>query len=67
MNIMRTKIETKTHQRKNGYPLSYYASETELRNPSIRSSTPASKMTKYGTFISTHDRITSLRVIANES
>ena len=65
MNIMRTKIEMKTYQRKNGYPLSYYASETDLNNHKFRSASPASKVTEYGTF--RNGRITSMRVYANES
>ena len=65
MNIMRTKIEMKTYQRKNGYPLSYYASETDLNNPKLRSASPASKVTEYGTF--RNGRITSMRVYTNES
>lgn len=65
MNIMRTKIEMKTNQRKNGYPLSYYASEKELSNPKFRSASPASKITEYGTF--RNGRITSMRVYTNES
>ena len=62
---MRTKIEMKTYQRKNGYPLSYYASETDLKNPKFRSASPASKVTEYGTF--RNGRITSMRVYTNES
>jgi hypothetical protein len=65
MNIMRTKIEMKTYQRKNGYPLSYYASETDLINPKFRSASPANKMTEYGTF--RNGRITSMRKYGNES
>jgi hypothetical protein len=65
MSIMRTKIEMKTYQRKNGYPLSYYASENEVTNPKFRSASPASKITEYGTF--RNGRITSMRVYTNES
>ena len=65
MSIMRTKIEMKTHQRKNGYPLSYYASENEVSNPKFRSASPASKITEFGNF--RNGRITSLRVHTNES
>ena len=62
---MRTKIEMKTYQRKNGYPLSYYASEKELSNPKFRSASPASKVTEFGNF--RNGRITSMRMYANES
>lgn len=62
---MRTKIEMKTYQRKNGYPLSYYASEKDLINPKFRSASPASKVTEFGNF--RNGRITSMRVYANES
>jgi hypothetical protein len=65
MSIMRTKIEMKTYQRKNGYPLSYYASEKELSNPKFRSASPASKVTEFGNF--RNGRITSMRMYANES
>jgi hypothetical protein len=65
MNIMRTKIEMKTYQRRNGYPLSYYASENEVTNPKFRSASPASKITEYGTF--RNGRITSMRIYTNES
>jgi hypothetical protein len=65
MNIMKKKIEMKTYQRKNGYPSSYYASETELNNPKFRSASPANKPTEYGTF--RNGRIISMRVYNNES
>jgi hypothetical protein len=65
MNIMRTKIEMKTNQRRNGYPLSYYASENEVTNPKFRSASPAIKITEYGTF--RNGRITSMRVLIDES
>lgn len=55
----------KTHQRKNSYPLSYYASEKDVRNPKFRSASPANKLTEYGTF--RNGRITSMRAYTNES
>ena len=65
MNIMKTELKVRSHQRKNGYPLSYYASENEVTNPKFRSASPASKITEYGTF--RNGRITSMRVYTNES
>ena len=65
MNIMKKKIEMKTYQRRNGYPLSYYASEKDVSNPKFRSASPASKITEYGTF--RNGRITSMRAYTNES
>ena len=65
MSIMRTKIEMKTYQRKNGYPPGYYASENEVTNPKFRSASPASKVTERGTF--RNGRITSMRVHTDES
>lgn len=62
---MKRKIEMKTHQRKNSYPLSYYASEKDVRNPKFRSASPANKLTEYGTF--RNGRITSMRAYTNES
>lgn len=59
MNIMKKKIEMKTHQRKNGYPPGYYASETDVTNPKFRSAKPASNLTQFGNF--RNGRITSVR------
>jgi len=63
MNIMKKKIEIKTYQRKNGYPASYYATETEMSNPNFRSAKPAVNKTQFGHF--RNGRITSVR--SNES
>ena len=49
----------KTHQRKNGYPPGYYASETDVTNPKFRSAKPASNLTQFGNF--RNGRITSVR------
>ena len=59
MNIMRTKIEMKTYQRRTGYPSSYYASEKEVSNPNFRSANPAVKLNQFGHYI--NGRITSVR------
>lgn len=63
MNIMKKKIEVKTVQRKNGYPASYYATETDVTNPKFRSAKPAVDQTQFGHF--RNGRITSVR--PNES
>jgi hypothetical protein len=59
MNIMKKKIEMKTYQRKNGYPLSYYASESDVTNPKFRTAKPAVTPTQFGHF--RNGRITSVR------
>lgn len=63
MNIMKKRIEMKTYQRKNGYPIFYYATETEIANPNFRSAKPATNQTQFGNF--RNGRITSVR--SNES
>ena len=59
MNIMKTEIKMRTHQRKNGYPAYYYASESEMTNLNFRSAKPAKVQTKFGYY--KNGRITSVR------
>ena len=56
---MKKKIEMKTYQRKNGYPAYYYATETEMTNPNVRSAKPAVTLTQFRHF--RNGRITSVR------
>jgi len=49
----------KTYQRKNGYPLSYYATEADVTNPKFRTAKPAVTPTQFGHF--RNGRITSVR------
>jgi hypothetical protein len=65
MSIVKKEVKVRTNQRKNGYPLGYYASQKELSDPKFRSASPASVPTEYGTF--RNGRITSMRVPNNES
>jgi hypothetical protein len=58
MNIMRTKIEMKTNQRRT-YPSSYYATEKEVSNPNFRSAKPAVKLNEFGHY--RNGRIISVR------
>jgi hypothetical protein len=59
MNIMRTKIEMKTYQRRGGYPSGYYASEKEVSNPNYRTAKPAVKLNEFGHY--RNGKITSVR------
>jgi hypothetical protein len=65
MSIVKKEVKVKTYQRKNGYPLGYYASQKEINDPKFRSASPASSPTEFGTF--RNGRITSMRVSTNES
>jgi hypothetical protein len=58
-------VKVKTYQRKNGYPPNYYASESDMKNPMLRTARPASTPNESGTF--RNGRITSMRVSVDES
>ena len=59
MNIMKTEIKMRTHQRKNGYPAYYYASEIEMTNLNFRSAKPEKVQTQFGYY--KNGRIKSVR------
>ncbi len=59
MNIMKTEIKMRAHQRKNGYPAYYYASDSEINNSNFRTAKPAKVQTQFGYY--KNGRITSVR------
>ena len=59
MNIMKTEIKMRAHQRKNGYPAYYYASDSEIHNVNFRTAKPAKVQTQFGYY--KNGRITSVR------
>jgi hypothetical protein len=65
MSIVKKQVKVKTYQRKNGYPPNYYASESDMKNPTLRTARPASAPNEFGIF--RNGRITSIRVSSNES
>ena len=65
MSIVKKQVKVKTYQRKNGYPPNYYASESDMKNPMLRTARPASTPNESGTF--RNGRITSMRVSVDES
>jgi len=60
MSIMKTEIKVRPHQRKNGYPSYYYASESEMTNSNFRTAKPAKVQTQFGYY--KNGRITSVRL-----
>jgi len=60
MSIMKTEIKVRPHQRKNGYPSYYYASESEMINSNFRTAKPAKVQTQFGYY--KNGRITSVRL-----
>jgi len=59
MSIMKTEIRVRPHQRKNGYPSYYYASDSEIKNSNFRTANPAKVQTQFGYY--KNGRITSVR------